>query len=509
MADPESLPPSWILRLPDEILVAIFDFVHAAIFYPTLRGSVRDWLRFLHVCSHWRCVALSVSQYWHIVPVGRDPAQVDFFLSKSRGLLTDVCFNSDSIPPPLEALQPHISSIRRLEFSAPYFDCKYSAFNRLLSTLLPCLEELCIWPIILNIETLHRMRLSLHRYPCLWGLRLQHLVCPPDISELRVLDLRSCYWVLSLGGFIDKLATCSNLVELRLNRSMSWFSPDDEPGDFLSQPTAVLRHLHTLEIVDQSSEAVASLLAYLEMPALRDVRLVHRPDKPAGREDTEYTIRDMLPSNPSRVLPDFSSSLVTATVSVLHNISSIVLRSGTHCAALSVATSFERDCGHALPAVLEDLVECVPDAPARLTTLAVHGDSYHVPAALWRRLFGRCAHLSALELSGNGTWTALWHALRPVASSWAVEPCVPCPALASVRVRYVPRPEDNYPAPPDMKDVEAIQGALEGRRNLGAQLQELVWEAHSAKHADFEEARERFLSSVRSYAERAAYNDLG
>ncbi|EIW52613.1 uncharacterized protein TRAVEDRAFT_31796 [Trametes versicolor FP-101664 SS1] len=172
--------------------------------------------------------------------------------------------------------------------------------------------------------------------------------------------------------------------------------------------------------------------------------------------------------------------------------------------SVNLQARFDLDWSRVVPAALQDISHLFGSTP--ITELVVEGSSYHILPSVWEELFTSLPLLQRLELTGNGTWTAMWQGLHR-ASAWSAQPC--CPQLTRVHIRHTSRPEDNYPAPPDDRDLEIIADALRERAEADAKLDELVWAVFSLHHANYYASRGRFMARLAPFVERVTYEDLG
>ncbi|KAL1943522.1 hypothetical protein VTO73DRAFT_3967 [Trametes versicolor] len=514
--NPLEIPPSTsqIDRLPDELLIVIFDCVHAIYFRERYLGSFYRWFCVMRVCKRWRNIMLSVSRFWRVVPIVADLTPLRWCLSLHGGTPLEIrVHNPWFLSESLDLFRSHISSVRALALYVVHMDISYSPIDVILSIGIPCLEELKVCPDFLDDRMPPRSVVNMKQYPQLRRLDLRGVISPPDITTLREIKLDRCSWPSSFHEFIQTLGGCSQLVELHVKQSLHSLSAT-APREIPAKPRRVtLPSLRRLDIAEDSAYIIAAVIAYLDTPAIASLRLLCYRLRPARDEeaqfsDSEHLFRTLVPADSSRILPTFppKAGPVIASLAFMEDLCIVRVESKALPVPISVnlQARFDLDWSRVVPAALQDISHLFGSTP--ITELVVEGSSYHILPSVWEELFTSLPLLQRLELTGNGTWTAMWQGLHR-ASAWSAQPC--CPQLTRVHIRHTSRPEDNYPAPPDDRDLEIIADALRERAEADAKLDELVWAVFSLHHANYYASRGRFMARLAPFVERVTYEDLG
>ncbi|OJT03989.1 hypothetical protein TRAPUB_5318 [Trametes pubescens] len=512
---PEICPPaSHIGRLPDELLIMVLDCVHAAYFRERYVSSFYEWLSILRVCRRWRNITLSVSRLWRVVPISSDLTPLQWCLALHGDTPLEIRMHNPWLSSvSLDLFGSHISSIRVLALHVAHMDIRYSPFDAILSISMPGLEELKIFPDFLLDDRLPpRSVVNMEQYPRLRRLDLRGIIVPPNISTLCEIELDRCSWLFSFHDFIQTLGSCSQLVELHLKQSLRSLA-STAPREIPANPRrATLPSLRKLNIADNSACIIAGVMGHLDIPAIASLRILCcrlRParDEEAQFSESEHLFRTLIPGDPSRILPTFPTDAcpVSASLTFMEDLCIVRVESTALPTPISVnlQARFDLDWTRVVPAALQDISHLFSKTP--VTELVVQGSSYHILPSVWEELFTSLPLLQRLELTGNGTWTAMWQGLHR-ASAWSAQSC--CPQLTRVHIRHTSRPQDNYPAPPDERDLEIIASALRERAEAGAKLDELLWAVYSLHHPNYYASRGRFMARLAPYVERVTYEDL-
>ncbi|KAI8977776.1 hypothetical protein BD414DRAFT_495606 [Trametes punicea] len=502
--------------LPNELLMEILEHVYWFIFDPATRSCrLREWIHLLQVCRRWRDIIYSVSRFWRKVPLGRDARLAQYLLSMLSTRFLDIYIDGGSVRRTLPLLRPYLSRIQLLHISMPHLDDLSFLMNALLPDQMIGLRELHVYLSCVGSE--HRaLQLPSHRVPFLDSLKLQGFALrPTDVCpHVRSLELSHCYWELPSGNFSDILTHWDWVWDVHLDCSLGTFP--DLGLQWTTNPSSTISvlWLRTITVVEQCPDNISILLSSIDVPFVKTVDILYRVPNPAPADDSHYAVRSFVPSGAAKRLSLAFCDRCIASITIRNNEYAVGVRSRGASITFRIATTFDRDWSRALPYALEDLLAVFPDA--NVSTLVVHGDPYHVPSALWERLFvHHCRYLQTLSLTGNGTWVAMWRALcitrMPPEGK---KPSLFTPSLMRLRlkkvhIQHVLRSEDNYPASPDEHDLETLCVTLGQLRGRKKKLKELRWAVQRSKHADYEEARMRFLARLKRFVDRLAYEDLG
>ncbi|KAI0631422.1 hypothetical protein C8Q77DRAFT_134158 [Trametes polyzona] len=510
------VPVAHIHRLPDELLIIIFEFAHENHFPAPPLGFINDdWAKILFVCKRWFTILSSVSHLWDTIPIGHTLWPLRFSLSHCGDSSLDIRIYVRLAAPALRILGPRVTSIRSLTLWAKTPEQHLNVFSDLLFTKLPLLEVLNISAFDVHTTGNLYPEFKPQEYcPRLRCLRLQNFIAPSDISRLRIIDFSACWWPFSWSEFLHALSACSEVVFIRLHISLYALRPSLPDDTASSIPIRVhLERLQTLIVKDYCNRVITGLLSHLDAPNLVSLRLVCYKTHPVRDEEDRFPddaglFRTLLPPEPANFLPKSAAS-ATVTISFIKDFCSVkVCRSGTKPGAnatVDLRARYDLDWTRVVPATLQDVSRIFRNTP--VTALVVEGSPYHIPPAVWEELFTSLPRLRGLKLTGNGTWTAMWQGLHHASQTGADRLC--CRHLEAIYIRHTSRPEDNYPAPPDERNLQIICDALKTRAEGGAKLTELGWAVDSLHHANYYAARGRFMARLSPYVERVTYEDLG
>ncbi|EIW52619.1 uncharacterized protein TRAVEDRAFT_53060 [Trametes versicolor FP-101664 SS1] len=512
-------PASDITRLPDELLILIFEFVHACYFGERYYGSFYEWLGILRVCTHWRDVMISTSRLWSVIPVTNDLNPLEYCLSLHGNTPLEIRMYDPWLPRRSSTLlRPHTPSIRSLALHMMHMNRENFPFDDMLTMNIPDLEELKILPeFVFEDRIPPRSVIRLQKYPRLRRLELRGVISPPDITNLRTIKLEKCSWAFSFQSFIRALDSCSQLVEMHLKQSLHSLArtaPQEIPA---SLRRATLPNLRKLDITDNTASIVSTVIAHLDTPAIASLRLVcYKPriaqdeEAQASDSDSENLFRTLIPADPSRVLPKFppEAGPFSASLAFMQGLCIVRVESTVLPFPLSVnlQVQYSLDWTRVFPAALQDISDLFGNSI--VTELVVDASSSHILPSIWEDLFTSLPFLQRLELTSDGICTTMWQGLQR-ASAWAAQPC--CPQLARVRVQHTPWPEEHYVAPPDERALEIIAEALRERAEYGAKLDELVWAVYlHHRDPDYADAsRVQFLAPLVPLVKRMTYRTWG
>ncbi|KAI0370783.1 hypothetical protein BV20DRAFT_1018500 [Pilatotrama ljubarskyi] len=504
-----------INNLPDELIVEIFDAAHAVTFSSIDGRTLTNWLHLFHVCARWRYIIASVPSFWRVIPIVRSLKALYYFDQFRRNTPLEIHFaDLHAIPSPVKALRPYLPEIRLLSLSMHCLDFQNSPLDDVFSVPMPALEELHIMPqAVLNTEARTNAPLSLLHFRTIRHLKLYRLICPSDFGGwwLESLHLHACVWNISFDSFITTLRRCWSLVKLRLDQSLHPLALTAPQGR-VSYPhlgRASLYDLRSLIIEDYSPELVSTVLAHVRAPFIRYLRVVCYATRPR-REDSEALVssegllRPLLPPDPwDHLQLALDAGSATANISIRDDMCTLTVSSvkAGYSSTATLSARFDRQWTRVVPTAMQDLTDLF--SSARITTLVIHGSSYYIFPMDWMKLFNALPSLETLDLTSSGTWVAMWHGLRRAGRLQSAPEDVGCPRLATIRIRHISRPEDNYPAPPDEDDLKVIKDTLRWRATHGVRLRNLSWSMCSAEHADYDAARKRFLDELRPFIEGA------
>ncbi|KAI0773111.1 hypothetical protein BD413DRAFT_312618 [Trametes elegans] len=508
--------PNVIDKLPTELLIRVFDYLHVEIFEHTLHHKLRAWFNFLHVCGRWRSIALSIPRYWRVIPIGHDHSAFEFFLARcGDSALLDILFGLDVAPKSLALLKQLRERVRLLDFTVrdwdgPVYELWY------WGKYWPVLEDIRLWSLIDDHRGWPYWTRNESAFPRLQTLRLYINDLPTPLpSGLRILELHGCRRHYGWDNFIGILRDCPSLVELYLDSSLpeSYYRPWPSEGPIPSLP-----RLRVLDVMEFKPCLIHGLLARLEIPCLTRLRLVdygirtNRMDYSAdgAAYPPSYTFkaffpRDVLP----RLFPDFTSGIASATLSVLDGAYVIIVRSSMQAVTLSASMDHVPDWSDTLVTAFRDLLHLFSTTP--IGALEVRGRPHNVPPALWAKTFRSLHLLETLTVKGRGSWRYMWQGLANASASDTVAnyPCCPHLRAISIGGTAPSKGRPHHLATSCKSEVQYIQAALQGRAERGAKLQELRWDAYRARYEDPEELEKRIMEEIGPVVERVVYKDLG
>ncbi|KAI0354481.1 hypothetical protein OH77DRAFT_1512203 [Trametes cingulata] len=506
--------------LPDELFLEIFDQLHAATFCAgnIHRHTLSEWLHYIHVCTRWRYIIVSVPSFWRAIPIVRNLKALRFFVPLRGNVPLEIHFGDVQALQPqiLEDLRTHLPEIRLLTVTLSSLDFQNDPLDDLLSMEMPALEELHVLPrVVLNPDARIHAPFKMQQFPRLRHLELHRLICPSDMSNLTTLHLYACVWSISFDNFIAALGRCSQLVELHLDQSLHPLHlTAPRGGSHPQKRPAYLPRLRSLIIEDYSPDLISAVLAHVTTPSIKSVRTICYATRPRRDDNgdlitSESLLRPLLPYDPFDIQLAVNSAPATARISTREDMCTLTVTSTEgHCSSnISVSGRFDREWTHVVPSAMHDLADVF--SGAKITALVIQASSYYILPTDWKKLFNALPSLDTLDLTSSGTWTAMWQGLHRAGLLAATPEVVGCPQLATVRIRHISRPEDNYPAPPDENDLQVIKDTLRWRALHGARLKHLSWSMCSSEHAGYDVARKRFLDELGPFVDgTVAYEDL-
>ncbi|KAH9847784.1 hypothetical protein C2E23DRAFT_489303 [Lenzites betulinus] len=513
-------------RLPDEILICIFECAHAAIFEYTynditednISRPLREWPQLLLVCTRWRGLLRSISHFWRVIPVAGLPVVLRDFILLSGNAPLDIRMLNEELA--LRAMpilgRACVASARSLLlFSIDPRPSNPGFYDELLNLDMPFLEVLTLTSANPKSDSPKRSILRSHQhYPSLRELVLCGLRAPHNITQLRTIHFTRCELPFSFDGFISTLSQCTQLVTLDLGFCLS--SLNSIPTIIARTPRrAKLEGLRELTVQESLAHPLTAFLASIETPSVVYCQIECRETNPRREEDTRSfhnnstIFRRLFTSGFSHLTPRFPPGPIMGYVYISDDRCTVAVGSDLDSAPPNIAllvARYDLDWKPVLSAALEDLISLFSDIP--ITTLLVEASPYYVQPAVWTKIFTALSSLQCLELTGDGTWIAMWQGLhRASADSPAGALC--CPDLRSVRVDHQSRAEEIHPAQPDERDLEIIVTALQHRADVGGtRLEGITWRVRSLHHPDYYAVRGRFLARLSPFVCFPSYEDI-
>ncbi|KAI0654273.1 hypothetical protein C8Q70DRAFT_1058525 [Cubamyces menziesii] len=500
--------------LPNELLIDILDDVYASIWIISPAAhwhKLRQWLNLLHVCGRWRAILFAYPRFWMNVPLARKEQLVQHFLSRATvgplSIYGDARSLSPKSWPPLQPYRPYIQAV---ELFLPVLCPNSFPICELLSLQLPMLKRLCI--VLPDADDK-----SLDTLFQIWRVStgVQHIILrrsPPSPSHTFHQPALELVGMAGMSKFFPGLFIFS-LTRIVLVYPAKWECQLVVDRAHPHRPRCVALGLRELVIVDDYL-SVATVLSHVSPLFLTYMDIVSH----ISSAETFLNVQSGIFSRLSEedyclvacMTPGVSKTRWSVALSVQDSECALLVRSNplTHHTKLRVqfASEIGANRSQMLPLVIQDMLKIL--AFYNVIEITIDGDPHHTNAAVWAGLFHEFKQLEHLKLVGNGAWIAVWQALlRPDPLVWR-RGAFCCTTLKSVRVEYRLRPEENHPASPDEDAVEVLHEMLQVRSAAGHRLEELVWAAQSSRHADYDEARERFLQRLAPLVDRLVYEDL-
>ncbi|PIL34700.1 hypothetical protein GSI_03480 [Ganoderma sinense ZZ0214-1] len=436
-----SLP---INRLPYELLVYIFTFLHPTVTvgpYGVLTSSreiSQPTLELMATCRLWRDVIVDTPAFWSaVVPECWNTKWTELCLSRSRSAPIEVWVRLRPDRPKFACPPyPSVHCIRRLHFSfvAHTDDSgKGWLFQLLCGTQVPAMPAL----EVLELETTHDERaqtqgktpndvnLTRQRLPCLRSLTLTGIPAPRDAAlyaDLHTLSLTSCSHSLSIDQFLDALALCTRLKTLCLHETLDRLSEDWKQRDPVPRrPLIHFPHLDSLEVSQHGSVCTSRFLSHIHVRASAQLEISTRDDtRVSGHRDAGASIfflaGGMVPPNHAATLAplatvtnvevdtrqDYYSGVYLAWLRVSRN-------TGAAATDTTVTASMSMNMALADPACraarrgwVRELVELLGRAPG-VTALTLDNTGSHPDSvADWAAVFRAFPRLERLSVRSGG-----------------------------------------------------------------------------------------------------------
>ncbi len=444
-----------IHRLPDNILVHIFvlliegwvwrKYPWAPKYEVRTRPPRRHdgyWTPLMLVCRRWREVGRTSAHLWQTVDVNSSPEGLRLALERSQGAALELSFHHDSIVlSSISLLTRQAYRLRKL-LLPPMEGSDLPALRALLSTDMPVLNELRFWvdeyqgapradPTSIRFRAAH--------FPRMRFLRLSHITFswePNAVSNLRFLHLHKCQSPdppLPFGTFLDVLATCAELEELRLHMFIStiahWRSDNSGSKRDISLPR--LRKL----VVGDVPSLVALLLSSITLPSNITLRLVGYIDSEIWSNTYATNLfSSLLPKDRAR-LPGFQS----VTQVDFQGYEDIYLRgiSPTSSIALKLRSKLDLQASYTENALME-AADIFRHAPVTDVDINCEQDSVD-DVEVWEYLFAAFPGMRSLTVQPAQVVRPIWNALGGRSYPWteAVKGSL-CPELRELEMDYLP-----------------------------------------------------------------------
>ncbi|KAI0668177.1 hypothetical protein C8Q78DRAFT_1155859 [Trametes maxima] len=410
----------------------------------------------------------------------------------------------------LKLLQPHAQRLRSIVFP----DCIPKAWlPRLLPLFdgeIPALERLEFWWKIQDPPEGLNLRLSHHRHPHLHDLKLSRSgvslpVDFPFLHGLRKLVLHSCSTPLTYDQFLGALSGSSQLMELHLTKFLN--SLGRAADVTLARSPVDMSQLTTLSVIAHSPRVTSTFLSHLRLSAFVQVDLEGLLGN-ATEDDVVETLSDLLPPYETLrelVLPILapSSAVTSVTVKVESNTYEMITPPNqTGSLSLAVYSQMAGLWEDSLDRGVGDLFNVFFDAP--LTHLSLEGNQNGLDATIWGLVLTTFPTLEVLEVSGDGTLTAVWEAL----SAGLGDGNAGADAVLCLRLR---RFESSGYTTDSHDLLRLVLGCLEKRAARGSRLKELVlcFMEHYARmdqNPELEEMRGMYWRQLMVFVEDVVYD---
>lgn len=372
-----------IHQLPDEILAEAFLFSLSPNRFPwqLFQTEEQRFLVLLGVCVRWRSVICATPRFWRDISVRKGHEWLTLALSRCAGAPANITLRDETLAPSVfSSVLPRHSRILRSIHAA---DISQSSMPRLLAFLYgsstPTLHSLSIHNRHSNMR---EIRLSSESLPVLCQLTLNNFVLPPQsslYSQLHILVLTRCRWIIPISQFLDILEATPRLTDLVLDHCDLPLFPKDANAvsPLLSHTRRVLPYLSTFKIAGESIYTTRSLLAPVHAPSMANLAIqgITREMEFEGAN----LLVDLLPPDPWRAIP------------LLNTVTSIVVRAECSSDSLGIWAS-GNGCNMSftlpisdrytnwhwdpwLPHLFRDLIVLFSRAPiTQLTVEGYHGD---------------------------------------------------------------------------------------------------------------------------------------
>ncbi|KAI0264918.1 hypothetical protein BC834DRAFT_238385 [Gloeopeniophorella convolvens] len=457
--------------LPAELLTRIFHLLRDDRCY-NKDTRLPFWITVTHVCRHWREVALSDSTLWSGIwdnfPMCTEKWLVEMLI-RSKEALLDVDLRKPSAEL-LRSVAFHPSHIRSLVLNCLTGSPSNESVQKLLMSEAPELEELYLGPkslitsppiVLLNdLPASSGFRLFRGQAPKLRSIHLYQIHIPwaylprCTLSHLSITSSSDGVEFSPLGeigALIDVLENSPTLERLTLDHCLAPVS---------SQPRAVsivnLPRLSQLTLSGHSS-SVLCLLESFHTPALLELRLLFVATNSVEVESWPtiapsalarfYRTRPVI-FNHLRIEVNHYFDWPMAEVNVEGRSSfatPIVPSSATHNTFVSL--EFE-DRSHAEADSSRGIISgvCAALRTAELASIYVTIPGYVDGPPFWTQLFRKCASVTELRASGDGT-VPLLQSLKPQGP--------PSPASPGIRQEDSEESRDSLDAPnPSFQDAD-------------------------------------------------------
>ncbi|PIL34568.1 hypothetical protein GSI_03346 [Ganoderma sinense ZZ0214-1] len=528
---PAALKAEWnntapVNSLPNELFVEIFLLAEPCSVGNCGRTTLPDtvsWAPLMLVCRHWRDVILSTPRLWRVVKAGKDLRWMALAVSRSQNATLDITFSCDS--PVLSShpiLLPVAQRVAALEFDSmdegqlaaalDVVDCTHSGLVNLRLTRAHWERGAeAPWRGAFPNPPLHSVSFDRQRFPAMTtlaieGVRMVLKDSQAFLSRLRVLDVQRCVLlcdppIFALSTFLDMLASCSSLEEVRLSGMLRQFHRDLEsqgqPGRARHGSRTCIVSIPKLRSLTLSDEAgvVSGFMSYLHVPPNVDVHLVSELD--SLTQDTPALFLPLLPQNRRQTLPILNNVRnLYVLFDIMSNMFSLNASSDTEGAGLRLSLAVERDHrmspGLPLFRALNETKQLYAHVPLTDVTVDVAMNTLVLEEAEWAPLLAAFRAVEnfavrSLCIDALNLFAALAQpqpgSLEDGGSITAV-----CPRMRTLCVHG-----------PFWSDatLECIVGCLAARARGGAtSLEKLELELSFMAYKEFEGAKRAFLSGI-------------
>ncbi|KAI0700236.1 hypothetical protein C8T65DRAFT_286186 [Cerioporus squamosus] len=435
-----------IHRLPDEILVYIFihfsDSVardrrpHEYDHQPPRRHACH-WMPLMLVCRRWREIGLAYPTLWQAIDVESNLQWLKLALDRSRGATIELRFHS--LPTALSSksisLLTQLTHRMRKLLLPPVKPADVPALQALLSMDMPVLKELGVYAEKYERGTAPATSFCSAHFPNLRLLRLSYMGFPWEpsaVSRLQYLHLYECHSLdptLPFERFLDVLAGCPELEELRLHRFISTIS-HHVPAGF--EREVCLPRIRKLVVGDAPS-LIGLFLSSVSLPARTTLRLTGWIDSPVGNALRLMT--SMLPKDRGKLAVLRSATNIQFNgygwldIQATSPHSSITLR---------LRSSFDPDDLETYTTrALEEFAHIFESASVEKLLITCAADSVD-DIAVWEDLFASFPGLRFLHVLPGQTIRPIWHALS--GRSFPIHENVRnllCPKLRALTMEYL------------------------------------------------------------------------
>ncbi|KAL1950792.1 hypothetical protein VTO73DRAFT_5916 [Trametes versicolor] len=488
-----------IHQLPDEILAEAFLFSLTPNRFPwqLFQTEEQRFLVLLGVCVRWRSVICTQPRFWRDISVRKGHEWLTLALSRCAGAPANITLRDETLAPSVfSSVLPQHSRILR---SIHATDISQSSMPRLLAFLYdsstPTLHSLSIH----NRHSNRReMRLSAESFPVLRQLTLNNFVLPAEsslYSQLHILVLTRCRWIIPMRQFLDILEATPRLTDLLLDHcDLPLFPKDaDATSPLLSHTRIILPYLSTFKIAGESIHTTRSILAHVHAPSMAN-STIQGITHEVELEGANLLVR-LLPPDPWRAIP-LLNTVTSITVRAERSSEFLgIWASGNGCnMSFTLPIPDRYTTSHWdpwLPHLFRDLIVLFSHAP--ITQLTVEGSHGDLTDDDWAGVFRSLPLVEDISVCGSGSHASLWDGLRKT-------------SVGFLGPKYF-KTDSSEGSQLDVSDdlFKSILDTLRSRARYGIRLTMLSLAFDHAHHGDYERYFKRYIEDLRTLVDNLEY----